>query len=407
MPLFDSLQSDARELNPDLVQLRRTLHRQPEVGLNLPRTQETLLAELDGLGLEISTGANLSSITAVLRGNGDGRTAVLLRADMDALPVQEATGVDYTSQVDGTMHACGHDLHMAMLVGGARLLSANRDSLAGDVVFMLQPGEEGWDGAGKMIDEGILDAAGSRVASAYGMHVLSGKCPNGVFTTRPGTLMAASGWLRVVVHGAGGHGSTPYLGRDPITAAAEMVTSLQTMVTRRFNPFDPVVVTVGRISAGTRRNIIPDEAEFDATVRTFSAANLEQIRTDAPLLCRRIAEAYGLEAEVEYIDEYPVTVNDPQHASFATDVVTEVFGADGFEPMVHPEPGAEDFSRVLEEVPGCYLMLGAAQGEDYVNAPSNHSPRATFDDSVLSKGALLHAELAIRALQRDSAVSSG
>jgi amidohydrolase len=405
MPLSDSLESDARELTADLVKLRRALHRQPEIGLILPRTQETLLAELDGLGLEVSTGTNLSSITAVLRGNGDSTTAVLLRADMDALPVQEATGVEFSSQVDGAMHACGHDLHMAMLVGAARLLSINRDSLAGDVVFMLQPGEEGWDGAGKMIEEGILDAAGPRVGSAYGMHVMSGKYPTGMFTTRPGTLMAASGWLRVVVRGAGGHGSTPHLGRDPITAAAEMVTSLQTMVTRRFDPFDPVVVTVGRISAGTRRNIIPDNAEFDATVRTFSAANLEQIRVDAPLLCRRIAEAYGLEAEVEYIDEYPVTVNDPRHAAFAAEVVAEVFGPDGFETMVHPEPGAEDFSRVLEEVPGCYLMLGAAQGEDYVNAPSNHSPRATFDDSVLSKGALLHAELAIRALQRDTAAS--
>jgi len=269
MPLSDSLESDARELTADLVKLRRALHRQPEIGLILPRTQETLLAELDGLGLEVSTGTNLSSITAVLRGNGDSTTAVLLRADMDALPVQEATGVEFSSQVDGAMHACGHDLHMAMLVGAARLLSVNRDSLAGDVVFMLQPGEEGWDGAGKMIEEGILDAAGPRVGSAYGMHVMSGKYPTGMFTTRPGTLMAASGWLRVVVRGAGGHGSTPHLGRDPITAAAEMVTSLQTMVTRRFDPFDPVVVTVGRISAGTRRNIIPDNAEFDATVRTF------------------------------------------------------------------------------------------------------------------------------------------
>jgi hippurate hydrolase len=399
-----ALHTDAEDLSSQLTDLRHRLHRQPEIGLDLPRTQETLLGELEGLGLEISTGTALSSITAVLRGPQTARATVLLRADMDALPVAEESGVPFASRVDGAMHACGHDLHMAMLVGAARLLSAHREVLRGDVVFMFQPGEEGWDGAGHMIEEGVLDAAGRRVDAAYGMHVMAAKYPPRVFGTRPGTLMAASDWLRVVVHGEGGHGSAPHLGRDPVTAAAAMVTALQTMVTRRFDIFDPVVVTVGDFHAGTRRNIIPDTARFDATIRTFSEAARDRIREEAPRVCAGIAAAHGLEVEVEYRDEYPATVNDPDHAAFVQQVVGDVFGEDGYRGMAHPQAGAEDFSRVLAAVPGAYLMLGASTG-DPASTPNNHSPRATFDDAVLPLGALLHAELAIRSLERDDAAA--
>lgn len=402
MTVDAALSADAQELSRELTELRHRLHRHPEIGLDLPVTQETLLESLDGLGLELTVGQSLSSVTGVLRGGGQG-PAVLLRADMDALPVTEASGVEFTSQVDGAMHACGHDLHMAMLVGAARLLSAHRDALAGDVVFMFQPGEEGWDGAGRMLAEGVLEAGGRRVDSAYGMHVMSARYPSRAFGTRPGTLMAASDTLRVRVRGEGAHGSTPHLGRDPVTAAAEMVTSLQTLVTRRFDVFDPVVVTVGLFQAGTRRNIIPDDATFEATVRTFSDRNHDRMRAEAPLLCRRVAEAYGLEADVEYLDEYPVTVNDPSHAAFAADVVADVFGEDRYRPMAFPDAGAEDFSRVLAAVPGCYLMLGAAPDGGHETAPVNHSPRAVFDDAVMVDGALLHAQLALRALRRDAA----
>jgi hippurate hydrolase len=320
---------------------------------------------------------------------------------MDGLPVQEQTGLDFASQVDGAMHACGHDLHTAMLVGAARLLDAHRDELAGDVVFMFQPGEEGWDGAGRMLDEGVLDAAGRRVSSAYGMHVFSTQIPRGTFTTRPGSLMAASDGLHVTVHGAGGHGSTPYLAKDPITVAAEIVTSLQTMVTRRFDVFDPVVVTVGAFNAGTRRNVIPDEARFEATIRSFSSQARDRIRTAAPELCRQIAAAHGLTADADYFDEYPLTVNDEEHAEFAAGVVREVFGDERFAPLANPHAGAEDFSRVLEAVPGCYVFLGAHPGDD-VDTPGNHSPRAVFVDDVMPDGVLLHAELAVRALERDA-----
>jgi amidohydrolase len=407
MALEDRLRSDVAELQPDVVELRHRLHRRPEIGLDLPETQRAVLDALDGMPLEISTGSSCSSVTAVLRGTGaagrsDGSQpapVVLLRGDMDALPVQEAAGVAFGSTIDGAMHACGHDLHTAMLVGAARLLSAHRDALAGDVVFMFQPGEEGWDGAGHMLAEGVLDAAGARVQRAYGVHVIAGKLPRHQFTTRPGTLMAASDGLMVTVRGAGGHGSAPHRAKDPISVAAEMIMALQAMVTRQFDVFDPVVITVGRFNAGTRRNIIPEEAVFEATVRSFSRAARERIQLASVRLCEAIAAAHGLEAEARYNTEYPVTVNDAAQTAFATRVVTDVFGEDRFTPMPDPEAGAEDFSRVLEEVPGCYLFLGACPDEDYDAAADNHSPHAVFDDAVMTDGCLLHANLAIRALQ--------
>lgn len=348
MALPDRLRDDAAALQPELVRLRRDLHRHPEIGLDLPRTQRAVLDELAGLGLEITLGRSLTSVTAVLRGAGG--PAVLLRADMDALPITETTGLDYASQVDGAMHACGHDLHTAMLVGAARLLSQHRDQLAGDVVFMFQPGEEGWNGAGRMIAEGVLDAAGPRVSSAYGMHVRSYGWPSGRFGSRPGTLMAATADLKVTVRGTGAHASMPHLGRDPVTVAAEIVTSLQTLVTRRFDVFDPVVVTVGSIHAGNKANIIPDTAEIDATVRTFSATNQERLRAEITRLCEHIAAAHGLTAEVAYVDGYPVTVNDEQRYEFARSVVSDVVGADRFEAMRFPVSAAEDFAEVLDQV---------------------------------------------------------
>ncbi len=403
MPSTQALRDDAQAISEELVQLRHRLHEQPEVGLQLPRTQETVLRALEGLGLELSTGTALSSVTAVLRGGRPG-PAVLLRGDMDALPLQEMNDLAYRSQVDGAMHACGHDLHTAMLVGAARVLSAHRAELAGDVVFMFQPGEEGWDGAGYMLREGVLDAAGRRVSSAYGMHVLSAREPLGRFTSRPGTLMAASDELRVVVKGAGGHGSSPHKALDPIAVAAQLVGDLQTLVTRRFDVFDPVVVTVGSFHAGTRRNIIPDEAAFEATVRSFSPEARERIRRLSVELCRSVGAAYGLEVDAQYLEEYPMTINDVDHTAFATAVAAEVFGDDRYAPMVAPQAGAEDFSRVLAEVPGCYLFLGACPpDEDPSTAPDNHSPRARFSDDVLADGTLLHAELAVRALERDAA----
>ncbi|MFF8846284.1 M20 family metallopeptidase [Streptomyces sp. NPDC015127] len=389
-----SLRDDALALQGDLVELRRTLHREPELGLHLPRTQDHVLRSLEGLPLETSLGDGLSSVTGVLRGTRPGPT-VLLRGDMDALPVTERTGLGFAADTD-RMHACGHDLHTTMLVGAARLLSAHRERLAGDVVFMFQPGEEGHDGAGHMIAEGVLTASGTAPVAAYGLHVMSSGLPAGVFATRRGPVLAASDTVYVTVRGAGGHGSMPHLAKDPIPAACEMVLALQTLVTRGFDVHDPVVVTVGSFHAGTQHNVIPGEVRFEATVRSYSPAAHARVRDGVVNVVRGIAGAHGLEAEVDYQETYPVTVNDAAEAEFAAGVVAELHGEERYLWMERPISGSEDFSRVLAEVPGAFLALGAAPaGTDPTTAPNNHSPFAVFDESVLSQGASLLATLAL------------
>jgi hippurate hydrolase len=398
VPGSEAILADSAALQGEAAELRHALHREPEVGLRLPRTQEKVLAALDGLPLEISTGTSVTSVTAVLRGGKPG-PAVLLRGDMDALPLSERTGLPWSSTVDERMHACGHDTHTAMLATAARVLCAHRDELPGDVVFMFQPGEEGYDGARYMVEEGVLDAAGQRVIAGYAVHVQSNRSQRGIFSTKPGPLLASSNNLRVTVRGAGGHGSTPYLAKDPVPAACEMVGALQTFVTRSFDVFDPVVLTVGSFHAGTKENIIPDTARFDATVRCFSADTLAVMRDRAVPVCEGIAAAHGLEIDARFEETYPVTVNDPAEAAFAASTVAVTFGEERFRPLPHPQPAAEDFSRVLNAVPGAMILLGACPADrDPERAPSNHSPEAVFDDAVLGDGVALLAELARRRL---------
>ncbi|GAA4920850.1 M20 family metallopeptidase [Nonomuraea thailandensis] len=389
-----SFTESAQDMRDELVQLRHSLHTTPELGLHLPRTQEKVLAALEGLPLEIKTGTALSSVTAVLRGGRPG-PAVLLRGDMDALPVTEKNDLAYVSQLPGQMHACGHDLHTAMLAGAAHLLSARREELAGDVIFMFQPGEEGHHGARHMIEEGVLDAAGARPVAAYGMHVVSAMLPPGLFASRPGPIMAAADTFCVTVKGRGGHGSSPHRSLDPIQAGCEMVTALQTMVTRTFDVFDPVVVTVGSFHGGSADNVIPDEARFDATVRTFSKDNRVLVKRRLVEVVQGIAAAHGLEVEASFNNGYPVTVNDGSEAGFVGRTADELFGPGRY--FVSPQPvmGSEDFSYVLENVPGAFVFLGACPPDrDPATAPYNHSPEAIFDDAVLPDGAALYAQLA-------------
>jgi amidohydrolase len=394
--------ADVEAISLDLRELRRRLHRAAEIGLQLPRTQALVLEALDGLPLEITTGTAATSVVAVLRGTGprpaDGG-AVLLRGDMDALPVTERTGEPFVADGE-VMHACGHDLHTTGLVGAARLLCRHRDQVSGDVVFMFQPGEEGWDGAGVMITEGVLTAAGVPVRAGYGLHVMSSMLPRGTVATRPGPLMAASAGWSVTVRGRGGHGSRPHEAADPVVVAAELVTALQTMVTRRADIFDPVVITVGQFHAGTRGNIIPEEARFEATMRALSPESMAKLRAWTIELCTRLPEAYGLSSEVEFSGGYPVSVNTPEETALALDVARDLFGPDRVVELPDPIMGSEDFSRVLAAVGGCFLFLGACASDDFRTAPSNHSPLARFDDSVLPDAARLLAELAIAELDR-------
>jgi len=393
---------DAAAIAGELTELRRAIHGEPEIGLHLPLTQQKILRALDGLPLEITLGSELTSVTAVLRGD-DGGPVVLLRGDMDALPLTERSGLGYASRISGAMHACGHDLHTAMLAGAAKLLSARRAELPGTVVFMFQPGEEGYAGARYMIGEGVLDAAGERPAAAYALHVASAQLPTGIFSTRTGAMLAAAEVLDVTVLGHGGHASQPHHAADPIPVACEIVTALQTLVTRQFDIFDPVVITVGSFHAGTTDNVIPDDAHFLATVRSFSPESRDRVRTAAVRLIHDITSAYGLTASAEFTSAYPVTINDGAEAEFAAQVVRDVLGEERCVAQPNPLTGAEDFSFVLNEVPGAFLMLGACpEGADPKTAPFNHSSDAVFDDSVLPHGAALYAELALRRLAQAS-----
>lgn len=399
----DALVSYLSGIQPELVALRRELHRDPEVGLNLPHTQARVLEALKGLPLEITLGKQLSSITAVLRGRaplpvGTRRPVVLLlRGDMDALPEREESGVDFAS-TNGAMHACGHDLHMSLLVGAARALCRLADRLAADVVFMFQPGEEGDGGAQYMIEEGVLDAAGRRADAAYAIHVFSSIAPTGVFSTRAGSVMSAADALDLDVVGRGGHGSAPYKTADPVTAAAEMVLDLQVLVSRKIDFFDPAVITVGLVRAGIARNVIPDTAYLEATIRSFSPETQQRLFETIPPLLEGIATAHGVRADYRLDHLYPATINDPAAAERAFATVDDLFGPDRLFKMPESGTASEDFSYVLEQVPGAFVLLSATpRGADYRTQPSNHSTSIVFDDSVLADGSALLAELALRA----------
>lgn len=383
--------TEAQALATELSELRRELHRNPELGLELPITQKLALDALEDLPLEITTGKNLSSIVAVLRGGKPGPT-VLLRGDMDALPVAEETDLDFAS-TNGRMHACGHDLHVAGLVGAAKLLSAHQEELVGTVAFMFQPGEEGQGGAKDMIDEGMFDAIGSTPDAAYGIHVAPGT--PGTFTTKPGPLMAGANTIHVTFHGRGGHSSQPHTSIDPVRPTLEFGQALYAMVTSTFSVFDPVVAQVTQLQAGDAVNVIPPSATIGASVRTLSAESTKKFAEVAPRLAESIAAAHGCTAEVVWTEQYPVTVNNDVEAAFVADSMTETFGEDRYAEAPTPLMGSEDFSFVLNEVPGAFLFfLVSPQGIDPETAAWNHSPQVLFDDAHLPDQAAALATLA-------------
>jgi amidohydrolase len=393
-----ALLTEARTLQPDTVALRRTLHRQPELGLDLPQTQAAVLAVLRDLPVTITCGRSSTSVVATLTGSRPG-PVVLLRADMDALPLHEDTGLDHASRVEGAMHACGHDLHTAMLASAARLLAGRRDRLAGTVVFMFQPGEESRHGALAMLSEGVLEAGGAVPSSAMALHVTS-RLGSGTLQTRAESIMASSDDFTVTVHGAGGHASAPHDALDPVPAAAAMVGALHTMVGRRVSAFDPAVLTVAHLTAGTTTNVIPETATLEGTVRTLSEDTREQLLTELRRVCTGTAEAYGCTAEVEIDRGYPVTVNDGEVAERVADVGRSVLGSRFVEPMPDPIMGSEDFSYVLGRVPGALAFLGACPpGVDPTEAPPNHSNRVVFDEDAMVAGVALYAGYALEVLR--------
>jgi hippurate hydrolase len=400
----ETLREEAREIQDDLVALRRTLHQWPELGNHLPITRENVLGALEGLPLELTLHETTSGIAGVLTGGKPGPT-VLLRGDMDALQMPEDSGVDFSSKVDNTMHACGHDTHTAMLVGAARLLSARKDELPGRVLFMFQPGEEGHAGARFMLEEGLLDVgphgvdgSPSPVDAAFALHITS-SAPVGIVTTKTGPVMASSDRMLITVIGRGGHASEPHRALDPIPVACEIVQALQMMVTRRIDAFDPSIITVGRISAGTTNNVIPERAEIDGTIRAVSEKTRQKVHDGIRRVAEGIAAAHEATVEVEIPLGYPVTKNSDTFTEFAMDVAGDVIGADRVIRLPNPVMGAEDFSYVIDRVPGTMMFLGGTPADrNLATAAPNHSNRVYFDESAMIDGTAIYAAVALRHL---------
>ena len=294
------------------------------------------------------------------------------------------------------MHACGHDAHVAMLVGAARVLARRRAELAGSVLFMFQPGEEGYHGARVMLDEGLLDGSAAPTG-AFALHVTHREAA-GVITTRPGPMLASGDTIQITVRGKGGHASAPHDCLDPIPIACEIVQALQTLVTRRVNVFDPAVITIGKIEAGTTRNVIPETAHLLGTVRTLSEVTRERVLEGVRRVADGIASAHGAEAAVELIRGYPVTSNDAGFAAFVLDTAREILGPERVTPMRHPVMGSEDFSYVLQRVPGAMANLGTRP--DAGDVFPNHSNRMLVNETALASGIAVHVAVALRFFER-------
>lgn len=395
---FESMIDDAARLLPEIVDLRRALHRNPEIGLRLPGTKALVLEALAGLPLKIVEHVETSGIVAVLEGPEPGPT-VLLRGDMDGLPMTEDTGLEYASVTGDTMHACGHDMHTAMLVGAARMLSARRESLSGSVVFMFQPGEEGYHGARYMIEEGLLEVTGERPVIGLAIHVTT-IVETGKLAVRSGAMMASADQLEVRIVGAGGHASRPDGANDPVAIAAEIITAIQTAVTRKISVFDPAVCTITSIDAGSAHNIIPERVVLRGTIRAVSAGTRARMHELVAQVVDGVCAAHGAAAEVRIENGYPVTVNDPAATAELLLAAQSLVGSSRIVNLANPSMGGEDWSYVLEHVPGAMFFLGACPPDQTPDtAPYNHSNIVRFDEEAMVTGMAFYSAAALQRLQ--------
>ncbi len=389
-PASDLLRASAA-LDTAVIELRRDIHANPEIGLQLPETQRRILDSLTGLGLNITLGESLTSVVADLDTGRDGPT-VLLRGDMDALPLTEDTDEPFASNIEGAMHACGHDSHVAMLAGAAKLLSENRGELTGRVRFMFQPGEEGFHGARYMIEEGLLDG----VDRAFAVHVDTNQAAGSILC-RSGAMYASSDELHIDVTGKGGHAAAPHLARDPISTAASMVGAFHTMVTREVAAFDPAVVTIAHINAGSTNNIIPESAHLEGTIRAFSEDTRELVHSGIHRVAQGVADTHGCSCHVDIRKGYPVTVNDPAMVQLVEQATGSTLGEGAYLAASNPDMAAEDFSYVLQNVPGAIMSLGACPDgfANAMDAPALHSNRMVLNEDVLHRGVAMYAAMAM------------
>lgn len=393
---YTALADDSASLLSTMVDWRRQIHRNPELGLQNPVTSDLIVDALSALDVEVSRGRSTTSVTATIRGGRPG-PSFLLRADTDALPMDEDNDDEWRSTIPGRAHTCGHDAHVAMLLGAARLLSERRGDIAGTVRLVFQPGEEGYGGAKNLIDEGALtEGLDQPVGAAFAIHVTP-NAPAGWIATRPGPLLAATDDFTVRIVGAGAHASTPHFGNDPIPVLCETVTALSTFVGRRIDAFDPAVLTVGRINGGTTTNVIAPSAEFAGTIRTVSAATRDKVTAGFRRVVEGVAAAHGCTADIDLAPGYPVTLNDAGFVKWLLPVVAEQ-GEPVVVEMPSPIMGAEDFSMFLEKVPGAMVFLGMCPSgiDNPFAAPSCHSNLMRIEESPMALGAALHARVAMR-----------
>ena len=388
--------ASANQILPGVIDLRRKIHANPELGNQLPETTAAVLNELSDLGLEIRASKETTSLIATLKGEGDG-PRILLRGDMDALPMPEDNDLSFASRNANKMHACGHDAHTAMLVGAARLLHENKEHVNGTVDFFFQTGEEGYYGAKVVLDEGMFEAPYSPDA-IFALHITP-LMDSGKFTGRPGPILAAADTWKIKVTGKGGHASMPHDALDPIPVACEIVQALQHMVVSRINAFNPVVLTTTKIEAGTTSNVIPESVDMLGTLRSTSERSRAKAHEGIKRIATQIAMAHEMEAEVELSLGYPVTVNHPDFVDFARGTLEQLFGEGAYIPMKTPMMGAEDFSYLLERWPGAMFFLGVKPDDPSLAAPC-HSNRMILNEESMAYGIAAHAAIAMSYLNQ-------
>jgi hippurate hydrolase len=380
------------EFSDDMKTWRRHIHANPELELECPETAAFVVERLREFGVdEIHEGWAQTGVVAIINGQGTGPT-IGLRADMDALPMDEETGLDYASNVAGRMHACGHDGHTTMLLGAARYLAETRN-FSGRVALIFQPGEEEGGGGGVMVDEGMMDTFD--IAQIYGIHTTS-EHELGDFYTTPGALMAAVDTFTIHIKGKGGHGAYPHETCDPVMAACGLAQAIQSIVSRNHNPLDDLVVSVTQIQTGSASNVIPETAFINGTIRTFDPAVQQMVMRRMQQIVDGQAASYDVTAELDYEVGYPATINDPERAGFACDVAAEIVGEAKVKRDFGREMGAEDFSYMLQERPGAYLFLGQGIG------PGVHHPKFNFNDDAAPFGASYFVRLIEQALPREA-----
>lgn len=378
----------AKELENEIISWRRDFHMHPELAYEEKRTSSIVANLLKEWGYDVKLGKGGVGVIATMKGSGS--SAIALRADMDALPIEEVEGREYRSRIPGKMHACGHDAHTAMLLGAAKIISTLKENLVSTVRLIFQPAEEGGNGAVKMIEEGALD--NPKVDAIYGIHVWS-DLPSGKIGLREGSILASTGDLTIRVKGKGGHGAHPDQTIDPVVASSAIILSLQTIVSRNVDPLDSAVVTIGSIQGGSAFNVIPETVVMKGTYRTMRRETRELVKSRIKEIAEKVASAFGASAEVELRDVTPPTVNNPRAIEIARKVAIALFGEDSIA-VPKPSMGGEDFSYYLEKVPGAFILLGTGNPEKGTNAP-HHSPSFDVDEDVLYMGSALLSTLAI------------